>query len=298
VNDLFAAYKPLFDITLLSCGLAFSQYVVLRAGVESFATAAFAAIGAYFAAILVTKWGAAAPVAVLAACALGAVAGGLLSIPLARLRSVFQAIATIAFVQIVVSLILYAEPVTGGALGINGIPQLVGTLGLLLYLAIVVALMTVINRSGIGRAFDALRQDETVAVALGISVIKYHALAFILSGAIAGAGGGMLALNTFSIHAEQFGFPLLVAALAAVVLGGRTSVLGPIVGAALLAILPEIARPLAEQRLLVYGLILIVIIIYLPRGIVDTLAARWIAWRAVRQTPSVVLGSADDQPVH
>jgi branched-chain amino acid transport system permease protein len=298
MNDFFAAYKPLFDITLLSCGLAFSQYVVLRAGVESFATAAFAAIGAYFAAILVTRVGMPASVAIVAAGMLGAVAGGLLSIPLARLRSVFQAIATIAFVQIIVSLILYAEPITGGALGINGIPQLVGTFGLVAYVVVVVVLMSVINRSGIGRAFDALRQDETVAVALGISVIKYHALAFILSGAIAGAGGGMLALNTYSIHAEQFGFPLLVAALAAVVLGGRTSVLGPIVGAGVLAVLPEIARPLAEQRLLVYGLILIVIIIYLPRGIVDTLAAHWKSWRALRRAPTVALGSADDQPVH
>jgi len=184
-------------------------------------------------------------------------------------------------VQIVVSLILYAEPLTGGALGINGIPQLVGTGTLAGYLAVVVALLAVMNRTGVGRAFDAVRQDETAAVALGISVMKYHTLAFVLSGAIAGAGGGLLALNTYSIHAEQFGFPLLVAALAAVVLGGRTSVWGPIVGAVVLAALPELARPLAEQRLLVYGLILIVIIIYLPRGIVDTLIARWKGRRAV-----------------
>jgi branched-chain amino acid transport system permease protein len=291
LSDFIAAYKPLFDIALLSCGLAYSQYVVLRAGVESFATAAFAALGAYLAAIMVTRLGFPMPVAVLAATAFGALAGGLLSIPLARLRSVFQAIATIAFVQIVVSLILYAEPITGGALGINGIPQLAGTLELALYVGVVVLLLTVINRSGIGRAFDTLRQDETVAVALGISVIKYHALAFVLSGAIAGAGGALLAFNTYSIHAEQFGFPLLVAALAAVVLGGRTSVLGPMVGAALLAVLPEIARPLVEQRLLVYGLILIVIIIYLPRGIVDTVRAKWHARRVVREAPVATLES-------
>ena len=282
--EFIAAYRPLFDIALLSCGLAFSQYVVLRAGVESFATAAFAALGAYAAAILVTKHGVSTLGAIAAATLIGALAGGLLSIPLARLRSVFQAIATIAFVQIVVSLILYWEPLTGGALGINGIPKLVETGELAVYVTLVVAFLAVMNRTGVGRAFDAVRQDETAAVALGISVMKYHALAFVLSGAIAGAGGGMLALNTYSIHAEQFGFPLLVAALAAVVLGGRTSVWGPIVGAVLLAALPELARPLAEQRLLVYGLILIIIIIYLPRGIVDTLVARWRARRAhIRQ---------------
>lgn len=280
MNDFIVAYRPLFDIALLSCGLAFSQYIVLRAGVESFATAAFAALGAYTAAILVTRSGASMLPAIVFATLIGALAGGLLSIPLARLRGFFQAIATIAFVQIVVSLILYAEPLTGGALGINGIPQLVGTGALLLYVGLVIALLAVINRTGVGRAFDAVRQDETAAVALGISVMKYHALAFVLSGAIAGAGGGMLALNTYSINAEQFGFPLLVAALAGVVLGGRTSVWGPVVGAVVLAALPELARPLAEQRLLVYGMILIVIIIYLPRGIVDTLIARRRARRA------------------
>ena len=153
----------------------------------------------------------------------------------------------------------------------------------MLYVVLVATLMTVINRSGIGRAFDALRQDETVAVSLGISVSKYHALAFVLSGAVGGAGGGLFALNTYSIHAEQFGFPLLVSSLAAVVLGGRTSVFGPIVGAMLLAVLPELARPLADERLLVYGVILVVIIIYLPRGIVDTLRTKWASTRAVRR---------------
>jgi len=296
MSGFFAAYAPLFDIALLSCGLAFSQYIVLRAGVESFATAAFAAIGAYLAAILVTRMGIAAPLAVLAAGTLGAATGGLVSIPLARLRSVFQAIATIAFVQIIVSLILYAEPLTGGALGINGIPQLVGTAGLALYVLVVAVLITVLNRSGIGRAFDALRQDEMVAVALGISVTKYHALAFVLSGAIGGIGGGLFALNTYSIHAEQFGFPLLVSSLAAVVLGGRTSVFGPIVGAMLLAILPEIARPLASQRLLVYGVILILIIIYLPRGIVDTALAAWKARRAARPSAPSSMEIVNDQP--
>lgn len=280
MSELFIAYRPLFDITLLSCGLAFSQYIVLRAGVESFATAAFAALGAYTAAILVTRSGTWMLPAIGAATLVGALAGGLLSIPLARLRGFFQAIATIAFVQIVVSLILYAEPLTGGALGINGIPRLVGTGTLALYVGGVIAMLAVLNRTGVGRAFNAIRQDETAAVALGISVMKYHTLAFVLSGAIAGAGGGMLALNTYSINAEQFGFSLLVAALAAVVLGGRTSVWGPVVGAVVLAALPELARPLAEQRLLVYGAILIVIIIYLPRGIVDTLIARHRARRA------------------
>ena len=126
MTGFLAAYQALFDIALLGCGLGFSQYIVLRAGVESLATAAFCAIGAYLAAILVTRMGVGAPMAVLGAGLLGALTGALVSIPLARLRSVFQAIATIAFVQIVTSLILYAEPITGGALGDQRHPAIGG----------------------------------------------------------------------------------------------------------------------------------------------------------------------------
>ena len=82
----------------------------------------------------------------------------------------------------------------------------------------------------------------------------------------------MLAFNTYSITPEQFGFPLIVAAIGAVVLGGREFVAGPLVGTAMLLLLPEIARPLADNRILLYGAILIVAITYLPRGVVDALA--------------------------
>ena len=92
-----------------------------------------------------------------------------------------------------------------------------------------------------------------MAVALGISVVRYHALAFTLSGAIAGFTGGLYAFNRFSLVPDQFGFSMLVASLAAVVLGGRISVLGPVVGTAVLAVLPELARSFAEQRYLLHG---------------------------------------------
>lgn len=293
MSDFFYAYLPLFNIFLLNCGLSFSQYIVLRAGVESFATPAIAGIGAYTAVILSMQYGVPVGLAIVGAGIFGALVGGLLSIPLARLRSTFQAIATIAFVQIVVSLILYAEPLTGGAMGVNGIPQAIGSIELLVFVVLVVGAILVINRTSIGRAFNAIRQDETVAVALGISVVKYHALAFVMSGIIAAIGGAMLAFNTHSIAPEQFGFPLLVTVLTAVVLGGRSSVLGPIVGSAVLAILPEIARPLADQRMLIYGITLVVIIIYLPRGIADTLIANWHVRRANKMSAvAATTGSA------
>ncbi len=274
MSDWLIGYAPLVSQAILACGFAFSQYIVLRAGVFSVATAGLASIGAYTAALLTMRLGFPPAISLVASLLVGALAGGILSIPLARLRGVFQAIATLAFVQIVLSVTLYIEPVTGGALGLNGIPHVIGTWDLMLFLAAVVYLMLALGNSSIGRAFDAARQDETVAVALGIAVVRYHALAFMLSGAIAGLTGGLYAFHRYSIVPEQFGFPLLVESLAAVVLGGRISVAGPIVGAVMLTILPELARGLAEQRYLLHGALLMVVIIYLPGGIVDTIKFR------------------------
>lgn len=265
------AYLPLAESMVLGMGLATSQAVVLRAGVFSLCTPAFASLGAYASAILVMRSGWPPAAAMIAALAIGTLAALAISIPLSRLRGPFQAIATIALIQIVVSLTYYAEGLTGGAVGLNGIPQSVGILGLLVFLACLIVFMSVLVRSGVGRAFDAIRQDETVAVSLGVDVVRYHMLAFSISGAIAGLSGSMIAFNTHTLAPDEFGFPMLVAALAAVVLGGRTSVAGPLVGVVVLSALPELLRPLAQQRAVFQGALLIAVIAFMPLGIVDTL---------------------------
>lgn len=284
--DFFFANKPVFDFFLLSLGFAYSQQIVFRAGVFSIATAGFAALGAYATAILVVDYGVFFPLAVLVGTVIGGLAGWLLSLPLARLRGAFQAIATLAFVQVIVSLLLYGEGFTGGALGVNGIPREVGTLTLLVAVLLVMYFMYALGRTGVGRAFDALRQDETVASSLGISIPRYHALAFILSGLLGGLFGGLQALYVFQIEPTQYGFHFMVVALTIVVLGGRSTIWGPLAGAAVIALIPEVARPLAENRQLINGVILIVVIIFVPNGIGDSLV-HWVrrrrAARAMRE---------------
>jgi branched-chain amino acid transport system permease protein len=275
VAIFIATYRPLFDLICIYCVLAFSQYIALRAGLFSLATPGFAAIGGYAGAFLVKQTPIGPVLAAAAAMACGVAAGLFLSLPLAKLRGAFQAIATIGFVQIMVSLDLYAEPITGGALGLNAIPKVATTGPLVIVVVVLTALLAIVNRSGIGRAFDAIRQDYTVALSLGISINAYFRYAFALSGAIGALGGCLLAFNTFSIQPDVFGFPLLVSVVAAVILGGRSSVAGPLVGTLFLIVLPELARPLADERLLLQGALLIVVIIYLPQGIVDSLVNRW-----------------------
>jgi branched-chain amino acid transport system permease protein len=262
-------YLPLFDFFLLNVGFAYSQQIVLRAGVFSIATAAFAAIGGYCSAILVQRYQISGIIAVAAGFVLGGAGGFLISIPLARLRGVFQAIATLALVQIVVSLAYYFNGLTGGATGLNNIPKLVTTWHLLAVVVVVVYFMYVIGRSGIGRAFDALRQDEMVGATLGVSIVRYHMLAFVISGALGGLFGGLQSLYVFSIEPEMFGFGFLTSVLSYIVLGGRRGVLGPIVGAGVMVALPELSRPLAENRQFVQGAVIVAMIIFFPRGLVD-----------------------------
>jgi len=219
--DFLRTYQPLFDLFLLNIGFAFSQQVVLRAGVFSVAPAGFVALGAYCVAILVRTHGFPAIPAILLATLLGAVAGFLLSIPLAKLRGVYQAIATLAFVQIIVSIAYYAEGLTGGAMGLNNIPKLVTTWHLLIVVAITIYFMSAIDRSGIGRAFDALRQDETVATSLGVSVKRYQMLAYVISGVLGGLYGGLQSLYVYSIEPELYGFHFMTAVLTFIILGGR-----------------------------------------------------------------------------
>lgn len=272
--NYLAAYRSLLDLVLINALLAFSQYVVLRAGVFSIATAGLASIGAYTAANAVVSWGWPAPLGLLSAMLLATAAALLIAAPLARLRGVFQAIATLAFVQLVLSVTQNATSLTGGALGMNGIPRWATTPILLGAVTVALYGLWRLGRSWVGRAFDTIRQDETVAVSLGIDVARTHLLAFGLSGALAGLGGGLDAYHGYSITPDAFGFRLLVACLTFVVLGGRVSPWGPLVGAAILTVLPEVARPFRDYALLVHGALLILTITYLPDGVADTIGRR------------------------
>ena len=283
--DILTAYRSLLDLVLINAILAFSQYVVLRAGVFSIATAGFAAIGAYAAANGVVSWGWPAPVGVITAVALSTLAALLIALPLARLRGVFQAIATLAFVQLVLSVTQNATSLTGGALSMNGLPRWANTSTLLAAVILAFYMLHALGQSWIGRAFDTIRQDETVAASLGIDVARMHLLAFALSGALAGLGGALDAYHSYSITPDAFGFRLLVACLTFVVLGGRVSPLGPLVGAIVLTTLPEIARPFRDYALLVHGALLIAAITWLPDGIVDTVQRRLRLARLRSPTP-------------
>jgi branched-chain amino acid transport system permease protein len=285
MSEFFFTYESLFDLILINALLAMSQYVVLRAGVFSLGTAGFAALGAYGCAILITRAGWSPVLAIVAGTLIGTAASALLALPLSRLRGVFQAVATLAFVQIVLSATQNWVDLTNGSLGINGIPNVAGFGTLLAVTIVAVAFFVTMGSFGFGRALDVIREDETVAVSLGISVPRYHRIAFVISGAVAGLAGALHSVNSYTITPGEFGFQMLVNVLAMVVLGGRTSVWGALVGAAILSTLPELFRVFADYRNVVQGALLLLVIIYLPRGVADSFIAA-VRDRRLRRTPA------------
>lgn len=295
--NFFFTYQSLFDHILVSALLAMSQYVVLRAGVFSLGTAGFAALGAYATALLITKAGWQPAAAIVAGTLLGTLSSGLLALPLSRLRGIFQAVATLALVQIVLSTTQNWDSVTNGPLGINGIPKVAST-GILFTVVVLVVLMLVaMGRYSIGRAMDVIREDETVAVSLGISVPHFHRIAFIVSGTLAGLGGALHATSSYTITPNEFGFSMLVASLTMVVLGGRTTVWGALVGALILTSLPELFRVFADYRNVVQGILLMLVIVYLPRGVADTLIGLLRDRRLRRAAPVSATGVLPAMPL-
>jgi len=269
--SFLSSYQSLADQILIYSVLAMSQCLVMRAGLFSLAPTAFAGIGAYTMAVLTTAHGVNPVLAIVCGVMLATLVAAAMALATSRLRGVFQAVATLALVQVMVTVGLGWESVTRGALGINGIPKVATTGWLLLVVALATWLLWTIGRYSIGRAFDLIREDETVAVSLGISVMRYHRFAMILSGLLGGLAGALYAANSHAIQPSEFGFSMIVAGLTMAVLGGHKSVWGALLGAAILISLPELFRVFAEYRSVFQGVLLMLVIIFLPNGIVDSL---------------------------
>jgi len=258
---------------IVACGL---NVIVGYAGQISLGHAAFFGIGAYASALLTTKAGftfwTALPLVILLTGAIGLVLG----MPSLRLREDFLAVTTIGINFIVESVFLYV-PFFGGALGLGGIPSitLLGTrlrgpnfLYLCLaFLAVVLFLSRRFTRSWGGLACFALREEETAASSMGVSPIRFKLLAFVLGTAMAGLGGALYAHLMRFISATDFGFTLSVSMMSMVVLGGIGTLWGPVLGALILGVLPEVFRPLIDYRMLLNAAILLLMIRFQPAGL-------------------------------
>jgi branched-chain amino acid transport system permease protein len=267
----------LFTIVALNAILALSLNIITGfCGQVSLGHAAFYGIGAYAGGLLALKgapFGLALAGAALAAGAFGVVVG----IASLRVRHDFLAIVTMGVGFLFLGFVR-KQRWLGGELGLTGIPDSgLGALGDLFFIAGAAALVFVfclyLQRSWMGTAFDAIARDQEAAGTLAIDVARYKLVAFGLGTALAGFAGGFYAFFARSILPDTFGFLVSVMVLATVVIGGLGSVVGVTVAAVLLTLLPEWFRFINDYRLLVFGGMLVVVMLFLPGGVASVLDA-------------------------
>ena len=280
-DNFWAIYSNLVLTIGINALLALSIWLTLSCGLLAMANAAFMGIGAYTASLLTVNVGAPFPVALLGGIAVPALVALAIGAPTLRLSGVYLAMATLGFGEVVRVAILNAESWTGGALGLNGIPQLTQWWHVLLSLVLVLVLLWRLRRSRIGRAFEAIKEDGVAASLMGIGVMSHKMLAFALGAGIAGLAGALNAHLTFFIGPSEFGFDRGVDILTMAILGGVGGLTGPVLGAAIITLLPELLRSLRDFRIMVNGIILVVIVLFLPRGLWDPL--RFKQWRRRKQ---------------
>ncbi|BBB98224.1 MULTISPECIES: ABC transporter permease subunit [Bradyrhizobium] len=212
---------------------------------------------------------------------IGAIFGVVVGLPALRLRTFYFAMSTLGFATIVTQIALAWQSVTGGGIGIAGpeFPAPFNTPWGFYALCIAFAALTTwmsanLARSRFGRALIAVRDAEVAAEASGISKPKMLIAIFLFAGALAAIAGGLFATLQTYITPDAFTFDLSVLFFIAILIGGRGSILGPMLGTIILTILPEIAAPLAAWSTFLYAVLLLVIVLVMPGGIAALLDFR------------------------
>ena len=272
---------------LLGLGL---NIVVGFAGLLDLGYVAFFAVGAYVTAILTSPaspalspelpFFAAMPFVIVAAAMVGLFVGA----PVLRLRGDYLAIVTLGFGEIAREIFksAWAQPVTGGAQGILSIaeplpftrhPQAI-YYPILLFCIIAALGAASLAKSRVGRAWNAMREDESVAEATGVNTTYYKLLAFGLGAAFGCLSGALFAAKIGVIFADSFNILVSINALALIILGGMGNIAGVVVGALVLVGLPEFLREFSEYRLLIYGVVLVVMMLLRPEGLLPSRTRR------------------------
>ena len=266
---------------LIALGL---NVVVGQAGLLDLGYVGFFAIGAYTMGVLTTKhfqwdgilWFAALVVAVAVTSGLGVLIGA----PTLRLRGDYLAIVTLGFGEII-RIVAKNTAWLGAAEGISGIPSMpsflwfkidilearwLWTIGLSVIL-LVIFILSLLERSRVGRAWTAVREDEDAAELMGVPTFKFKLLAFAIGAAIGGLGGVFYTTRNSAIYENQFAIQQSILFLAAVVLGGLGNRYGAVLGGFLVAYLPERLRFLADKRYFAFGIVLVFMMIFRPQGL-------------------------------
>ncbi|MEN9567639.1 MAG: hypothetical protein RLZZ69_2835, partial [Cyanobacteriota bacterium] len=248
-------------------------------GQVSIGHAGFFAIGAYTSSLLMTKWQWNFWLAMVIAVVISAVTGLILAAPALRVSGPYLAMVTVAFGIIVEQILIEWVDLTGGFGGIFNIPQptlfnlspAIRNVVLLAWIAAILALLSfaAVKNHDWGRAWQAVRDDEIAATALGLNVLRIRLIAFAISAAFTGLGGVFFASIIGFISPGSFTFHRSILFLLVAILGGLGTVAGSVVGAIALVILPELLNNFAEYQLLFFGILLLLTLWLTPEGVVS-----------------------------
>lgn len=270
-----------FHIAIMICLAAMAAGglgVIAWVGQLSLAHGMFVGIGAYVSAHLVM--GAGVPFLVAAVLAGGGAAGmaWLIGSPLLRLRGVYFVLITFALNELFRLVMLEFRSVSGGSSGLAGLPPI--TLGpwalitkpqvyvfVIFCLLLVLGLMWLVRNGPLGRNFKAVEENMELAEATGLPTARTQVQAFAIGSGIAGFTGAVMGHYIGFISPETFGFQLSVSYIVILVIGGRLHLLGPLLGAAILIPLPEFLRGMLHMQHILYGVALILILMFVPNGI-------------------------------
>ncbi len=271
-------------VTVMSCALIYAVFVtglnlfMGYAGQVSFGHNAFAALSGYGSAVLTATYGWQPLGAFAAGAALTLCLALLIGYPTLRLKGHYLAMATLAIGLIVYEIAVQWQAVTGGYMGISGIPpvgigrfEIVSDRIQLIFLALMVGLCIWsamrLRASRFGRALVAIAGSEDAARALGIDVAHYKLMAFLISAAYAALAGSLFAHVVGFVSPEVFGLHMVVLAFTMLYVGGIGTAAGPLIGAVIISLLPETFRALKDYQDLAYGAGLILLLIYAPKGL-------------------------------
>jgi branched-chain amino acid transport system permease protein len=250
-------------------------------GRENFGHALFIGVGAYTAGFMNTTFGLNGWWSLPASMVVATLFALLIGVPTLRLKGPYFALAMLSGSVIMQRLMLIFWEQTGGEEGLNGLTPLIRSqIGFYYFalaaLAAITALLLALSRSHFGLILRAIRGDEATCQAAGINVTFYKIASLAISGAFAGAGGAMYAHYQLQVSPQLFSIVTTITVIIMVYVGGMGSIYGAVGGAVLLTLLTELLRDFGEWRLLIYSLILILILFFLPGGLIAPV------WRRLR----------------
>jgi branched-chain amino acid transport system permease protein len=266
------------NLLLVFVVLCLGLHIVIgETGQFSMAHAAFYGIGIYASALANRAVDLPYPFAMLFGALVAGAVGLFIGALALRMRDIYLALATFAFGEAMQWVFANWDSVTNGPNGLRISPARFGSLEILsdkqaypfvvLFCVLMIGLTILISRSRLGRAFRAVRESEVAAMAMGIDVRRTRVIAFGLSAAIAGFAGGMFGLFQTFIHPDSLGFQTTILVLTMVVVGGLGSIAGAVGGAIVFGLISEVLRQAPQYQEIIYGGILILFMMYAPRGL-------------------------------